>query len=69
MHRYGVDGSVPKAQYSELTSEITNATSTMTSTTVSTITDVVTTLVYNEIQHGQGETDELSSRYELLVCS
>ncbi|XP_070499968.1 G-protein coupled receptor moody isoform X3 [Chironomus tepperi] len=70
MNRFGVDGSGSKAPYGEnlLTSEIINATSTMTTTTVSSITRVLSTatsalLADNEIQNGDGETDELSSRF------
>ena len=76
MNRFGVDGSGSKASYGEnlLTSEIINATSTMTTTTVSSITRILSTatsalLTDNEIQNDNGETDELSSRYELLVYS
>ncbi|KAL7038303.1 hypothetical protein ACKWTF_009543 [Chironomus riparius] len=70
MNRFGVDGSGSKANYGEnlLTSEIINATSTMTTTTVSSITSILSTatsalLTDNEIQNGDGETDELSSRF------
>ena len=74
MNRFGVDGSGSKANYGEnlLTSEIINATSTMANTTVSSITSILSTatsalLTDNEIQNGDGETDELSSRYESII--
>lgn len=74
MNRFGVDGSVSKDISSNQYDDSYNATSTMTTTTVSSITQVLSTataalLTGNEIQNGNGETDELSSRYEFLFCS